>query len=361
MRNPGFIWGPLLLGIAGLWAALLLGALPVQLLDLAGRALPAALIAVGFMLLLSRRVRFGNLLALTLTVVLVGGLAVMAFNQQSEQVRADQRKQFSQPIEAQITSVRIVLNLRNTAVDIKAAASGTASVVADFIGSSETLITSDYQVDGQTGTLTIAETASPGLPSLSALGRGQLNLTLPHEVGIQALSIALATRGGQVSVNASDTPLLELSIDAPASPVSLTGLPAALTTLRIISAGELALGKLPAALGTLNLTTSLGKIEFDASDTALKTMNAVTAKGSIDVRLTNKPGLSGDLKASDNVTVTIPPNIAAVIKLTGAAANNVAFNQNDYVQNINKELLSRRSTEPQMLLSIEAGGRVVVQ
>jgi len=137
-------------------------------------------------------------------------------------------------------------------------------------------------------------------------------------------------------------------------------LPAGLTTLSVTTAGTLTVeAALPAALTDLTINGASTPVAFDATDSALRNLNVNAA--SADIKLPNKAGLSGDIKASGDVTVTVPATIVANFRLVGNGSNNITYNQNDYILNIEKMLISRRSNEPQMQVKIEAGGRVIVQ
>src|SRR5579871_4640134 len=90
------IWPILILLAAAIWALQALGTLPTIASDLIGRGWPVLLVAAGVMLLIGRRVRFGNFIVVILSVALVGGLTAAAYSQQAGKVVADQHKPFEQ-------------------------------------------------------------------------------------------------------------------------------------------------------------------------------------------------------------------------------------------------------------------------
>ena len=62
-QRMSLFWPLLIIVVAALWLLQALGTLPAPVADLIVRALPIVLVATGLMLLLGRRVRFGNILS----------------------------------------------------------------------------------------------------------------------------------------------------------------------------------------------------------------------------------------------------------------------------------------------------------
>jgi len=195
--NPArisLIWPLFVISIAVFWFAQSLGILNGPAVDLVLRAWPVLLVFAGLVLLIGRRVRFGNVAALILCVALIGGIASAAFGQQSTRVRTDNRKTFAQAIDPQIETVKLVVNMLNTEVIVTPGEAPTPTVQAEFTGSRDSRLTSDFQIDGTTGTFTLVESQSSGLPSLEGLGRGQLKLTLPAGAAIKQTIVILRSR-----------------------------------------------------------------------------------------------------------------------------------------------------------------------
>src|SRR5215217_5116126 len=118
MTRLTIVW-PLLIIIAALfWMSQVLGLVPVAINDLLARTWPVLFVALGLMLLLGRRVRFGNLLSLVVCVVLIGGVVTTAYSQQAGKVRTDNQKPFVQAIEPTVTNVEIMLTTLATEVEI---------------------------------------------------------------------------------------------------------------------------------------------------------------------------------------------------------------------------------------------------
>jgi hypothetical protein len=233
--------------------------------------------------------------------------------------------------------------------------SGTEAIIkADFAGSRQSVVTSNFAADGANGTFTLLE-ARDTTPSLQASGRGKLTLTLPSSPTLTQLSLTINGNAGNVTINAATSVLSELTVQSKTGKIILSALPQNITTLNIGSTGDLDLGALPTNLANLNLNLPSGNVTFDATNTALKNLTLTTGAGNVDLKLTQQSGLIAQIKTPGDVTVTIPASIAANIQLVGNAANNVVFNQNDYILNIEKVLVSRRSSEPQMNLRIESG------
>ncbi|MEP7289884.1 MAG: hypothetical protein ABI947_29415 [Chloroflexota bacterium] len=358
-QRLSIVWPLFVLALAALWLLQSLGLWPSALTDLVSRVWPGLLIAVGLMLLIGRRVRFGNLLALVLCTAVIGGIAVAGFNQQASRVRTDNRKVFTQVIEPQITTVNIVVNTLNTQLTVIPDTS--ATINAEFTGSRDSRITSDFQVDGATGTFTLVETQTSTFPSLEGLGRGTLKVTLPTGITVKQVSVSVIGSSGDITFDPTGTALTDVTVAMATGKATFSAFPATLATLSVKSIGDLELGTLPASLTTLRATTGTGKIIFDATAASLKTMSIAASAGNVEAKLPEKSGLIGDIKAGGEVSVKVPPTIAANVKLDGNAANNPTYSQADYILNKENILLSRRSNEPQLQLTIESGGRTTIQ
>jgi hypothetical protein len=359
-QRLSLIWPLLIIAVAALWMAQSLGVLPGPVIDLISRAWPILLVVVGLMLLLGRRVRFGNLASLILSTAIVGGVVFVAYRQQSTRVATDNHKTFTQAIDPQINTVNIVLTTLNTEIAISPELNTTGMINADFTGSRASVLTSDFKVDGPAGTFTLNETQNSNLAPLEGLGRGKLTLSLPATPSIQQVTLNITGHGGDIHIDPGSIAFTDVTVSTDAGAATVGTLPKSLITLSISGSGDLDLGTLPDGLSTLTLKTTNGKVSFDATAASLKNMT-VSAGTSMTASLPNKSGLIGDIKAGTDVTITIPATIAANIRLIGNAANTPAFNQSDYILNIDKVLVSRRSNEPQMQLKIDAGGKVTIQ
>ncbi len=295
-RRLSIVWPLLIIVAAAVWLVQAMAALPAAIGDLIVRAWPILLVLVGLMLLLGRRVRFGNLIAIVVSAALVGGVVTAAYSQQSGKVRTENQKAFNQAIDSAVTNVKIDLTTLITEVQIVPDAA--SAITGEFAGSRESTVTNDYQVDGKVGTFTLVEQQSNAIPSLDAVGKGKLTLHVPQGL----------------------------------------------------------------TLDQIKVTGREGDISLDISTTAVKNLLLATGSGNISVKLPDKSGLIGDIKTgSGSVVVTMPKTIAANITLRGAGAGNVEYNAADYVLDVNRVLISKRAAEPQMQITIDAGGKVTVQ
>jgi len=361
-RRMLVFWPFVIIAVAVLWMAYTLDVLPASITELLSRVWPILLVAIGLMLLLGRRMRFGNFLAFGLSVALTVGVVAVAYSQQGNQIRTDNQKPFTQAIDPQINTVNIVLNTLNTEIDITPGDSITSAISGEFVGSKESTITSDYQTDGSSGTFTFVETQASALPSLEGLGRGKVTLSLPTSAQIAQLRVTIKGHSGNITLDPTGTRLSELNITSDSGAIALGPLPDSVSKLTLITGtGTIKLGTLANALTDLSLSAGAGPLDLDASTTALKNLTIVASSGAVSVILPDKSGLIGDIKASGDVTLKVPPTIAANIQLLGNTANNPTFNEGDYTLNINKILVSRRSSEPQMQIKIDSPGRATIQ
>jgi len=298
MTRLSLIWPLLILAAAVLWIAQTLGALPGAFTDLIGRAWPVLLVALGLMLLLGRRARYGNLLAVVVCAILTGGVVAAAYNQQAGKIRADNRKPFNQAIEASVTNVKISITTLGTEIALLLADSDKPAITGEFVGSKESLVTSDYQVDGNTGTFTLVESQSSSIPSLESIGKGKLTLRLPAGVTID-----------QLTINGRE-----------------------------------------------------GDLQLDSTAANIKNLTINLNAGNLGVKLPNRSGLIADLKsANGKAVIEVPKTIAANITLRGGGATNPEYNGGDYILDVNRVLVSKRAADPQMQIVVEVSGQVTVQ
>jgi len=364
LRRFSIFWPLLIMLVAALWLAQSLGGLSGPGVDLAMRAWPSLLVAAGLILLLGRRIRFGNMLAVVLAVVLVGGVYAVAFSQAGTHLANDNHKPFTQVVDPAIKTVKVVINSLATEIDIVPGDSALPAVTGEFVGSKASVINSDYQVDGTNGTFTLDETRASVIPSLESLGRGTLKLSLPVAAQLTQLSVSVTGQSGDVTFDAGGTVLSDLTIQANEGNVTINTLPASLTAMTVVSpAGTVKMGTLPASLATLAITTKGGAdspLDLDASAAALQNLSIAGGASNVTLKVPDKPGLIGDIKTSGTVTITVPPDIAANFKLVGNAVNSPTYNQGDYILNIDKVLVSRRSSQSQMQITVDAA-QVTVQ
>jgi len=298
MTRLSIVWPLLIMAAAAIWIMQIVGTLPGAVTDLIGRAWPVLLVALGLMLLIGRRVRYGNLISIVICAILVGSVVTSAYSQQSGKIRSDNRKPFNQPIEAGTTDIKIMVTTLTTEIVIVPGEGDKPAISGEFVGSQESVITSDYQIDGSTGTFTLVESQSSAIPSLESVGKGKLTLRLPSGTTIEQLSA----------------------------------------------------------------TGREGDLQLDASPLNVKNMAINLNAGNLSIKLPNRSGLIADLKTGrGNAVIEVPKNIAANIALRGGGANNPEYNPADYILDVNRVLVSKRAAEPQMQITVETPDRVTVQ
>ncbi len=200
----------LVIAAAALWIAHLLGVISPALADLLGRAAPALLIALGLALLLGKRARYGNLIAVLLTTGAVVGVAAISFNREASAFREDYIEPLDYSLPPNITTLRLSAELRRTVIEVRRADS--RAISGEFRGSLESLLTPNYRVEGNTAILDIREAQRDALSTLEQVGRGRLTLLLPLDVIIEDLTISSVE--GDLTLAAADLALRNVSLTA---------------------------------------------------------------------------------------------------------------------------------------------------
>ncbi|PJF30619.1 MAG: hypothetical protein CUN51_07365 [Candidatus Thermofonsia Clade 1 bacterium] len=201
---------------AALWIAHLLSLIPPALADLLSRAAPALLIALGLALLLGRRVRYGNLIALGIALGLVSGVAAFSFSREASLFREDYIETLDYTLPPNVTSIRLSAELRRTEIAVRAAEGRRLS--GEFRGSLESLLTPSYRVESNVAILELRETQREALPTLEQIGRGRLILELPTAVSVETLT--LQTAEGDVTLEIEPITLRNVQIVAASGDVS---------------------------------------------------------------------------------------------------------------------------------------------
>lgn len=209
-RRTNLLLGFVVLLVALIALAQALGWLPPQLFDIALRAWPALLVLAGLALFLRGRVPFSGLIAIILTVALVGGVTAYAFSSRSQQQRSDYREVIAQSIAPNLGLLRVRVSTRAT--DVELLRSVTPNTVAgEFTGSTESHLSVDYEDLGDgSATLTLTEAPRDPLPLLEAVGRGTLRLELPSGV---PLDVEILAADGDVALNMGETYVERLNLD----------------------------------------------------------------------------------------------------------------------------------------------------
>jgi hypothetical protein len=106
-RRTGQMWGLTLVAVAIIALLRAFDVFPAGVSDILARALPALLILGGLSLLLPGRIPLGNLVALILTVALVGGVTMVAYSSRETQQREDQQLPIEQAIDSSVTLLAV--------------------------------------------------------------------------------------------------------------------------------------------------------------------------------------------------------------------------------------------------------------
>ncbi len=216
------MWPLVMIGVGGFWLLTVVGAFPPAVEDVLRRAWPALLILFGYDALFGRRrVRLGrwhvdsSLVGLALTVVLVGGAVGVAYQRQAQVVRADNVQTFSKLLPDAVQSLTLRIDLERTAVTVRPADDENPRELAlRFAGSRESDVVVGWQLEGESGLLTLTESYRHSIPKLEDYGRGTLEITLPQGVTVDGLN--LRVQSGDVALDAQtlDMPSLTLAVDA---------------------------------------------------------------------------------------------------------------------------------------------------
>jgi hypothetical protein len=218
-RRTAPIWGIILLGLAALLMARALGAVPDGLFDLILRAWPALLVLAGLLILLRDRLPLSGLIALILSIALVVGIGVYAFNARAGQPRSENQQAIAQALPANISLLRVRVLMLTSDVELLRAFQSD-SVSGEFVGSLDNRVEISYEeLPDNSVTLTLTETQTSSFPSLETVGRGALQLELPPDV---PLDVEFRSTDGSITLNLSGTQLERLNVDAGRGDVIVT-------------------------------------------------------------------------------------------------------------------------------------------
>ncbi len=212
-----FLWPLLIIAVGVLMWFLATDMLPQNVGDLMERSWPVLLVIFGLNALLYDRVRFGNWLALVISLVFLGGVVWYAYQIRADDMRADYIEILNPiPLGDHIQGVTVEVEALDATVIFRPynpEESDTQHAIgAKFTGSRESRIEVSVQ-ENEDGivNLTITEKRPNSLPNLRYVGRGQLEIYLPREVPIQALNFR--NRKGLVTLDLRllDVPRFDIS------------------------------------------------------------------------------------------------------------------------------------------------------
>jgi hypothetical protein len=218
-KRTNFFWGLVLLAAAGVVLLHALDVIPAGVFDLMVRAWPVFIIFAGISIFLRERVPYSGLFALLLSLVLVGGVTVLAFNTRSGQQRDDYQEIISETVSPSVTLLRVRVSMLSTDVELLRSLES-AHIGGTFTGSSANQLTVDYvEANDNTATLTLTESQRAPFPLLDTIGRGNFQLELPADV---ALDVVFTGENGETIMNMDGLALERLNIDLQQGDVVVT-------------------------------------------------------------------------------------------------------------------------------------------
>ncbi len=214
------ILGAVAVAVSGFFLVGALGAAPSGILDTVSRALPAVLIFFGLSIILRERLPLGSLIALAVSLALPIVIATVAFSGRIEQVLEDNVVVVEQDIEANATQLTLDMTALNADVELRTGTTDSL-VIATFTGSTEHDLNAEFAIDDQNfAILVLTETLDSAFPSLTAVGRGTIDVQLPPEFPV---FVKLRVADGDVTLNFRDLDLESIeSLDVESGQVLLT-------------------------------------------------------------------------------------------------------------------------------------------
>ncbi|GAB1420349.1 hypothetical protein MASR2M15_04420 [Anaerolineales bacterium] len=203
------LWGWLGLVVAGVALGVSFGLIPQGWMDLILRASPIIVLFLGLAILLKTRVRYGNIIALILSLIIVGGIATLAYNLRASRPSTDQSLPYTQIIPATVQDLRLNIDTLDTDIRVQA---GDADVIQIlYTGALANELDLDWSEDGNgIATFTLTEKAPEGFPPLDALGRGSLTVCIPPD---SFIALQLASDKGNVQLDLASTQLERVGVD----------------------------------------------------------------------------------------------------------------------------------------------------
>ncbi len=207
-KRRNLMWGLVLTAVSLALVLNALGYVPEGIYDIIDRAWPALLVLAGLSVFLRDRMRFGNGLALVVSVALVGGMATLAFSTRSVELREDYQEEIEQVVDAEVDLLQV--NVEVLATDVEFRSSDNRTIVVRFLGSTESTVTTGYEAEDARATFTLREEQLREFPMLQAVGRGRLVVELPPELPVD---VAFGGMDGEATFNMGDLFLERLNIN----------------------------------------------------------------------------------------------------------------------------------------------------
>jgi len=134
-----------------------------------------------------------NLIALGVSLLIVVVLAFIAYSNQSGEIRDDQQVIINEAIPESVSLLIIEISTLETEVEVRAGDSLEDGITGEFLGSTESTITSNlsYEEGADRATYSFREEKNNQFPLLNAIGRGTLNLFIPPDIPVAITFIGL--------------------------------------------------------------------------------------------------------------------------------------------------------------------------
>jgi phage shock protein PspC (stress-responsive transcriptional regulator) len=181
--------------------------LPAGPYDLALRSWPVVLVFLGLAIALRYRLPFGSWIALLASVVLVAGLATLAFNSRVDTKIDDNQIAVNETISSDITTLQVNVTTLDTDLIIQVA-DRPGVITGEFRGTNNSDLVLSYQEDGAIATFTLQEKTVNEFPLLEDIGRSNLELQISPEV---AVAVAVSAESGAMTFDMASLHLERLN------------------------------------------------------------------------------------------------------------------------------------------------------
>lgn len=209
-QRRNLLGGIIAVSIAAILLLIALEVLPAGLEDIFTRSWAGLLVLVGLSVLLRNRLPLGGLISIVVSVLLIAGIAFVAYSTRASQQRIENIQSINQTVNSGISLLQVNLETLTTEVEIGRSDTGRA-ITGEFSGSQQSIVEVDYIEDNSgRATLTVRESKPESFPPLESVGRGVLTLSLPGDV---ALDIAFSGGSGNATLNLSGMELERLNVD----------------------------------------------------------------------------------------------------------------------------------------------------
>ncbi|NDJ85227.1 MAG: hypothetical protein GYB66_05025 [Chloroflexi bacterium] len=185
--RPNFVWPVIIIGVGIIMLMINADVIPEAYGDLLIRSWPVLMMMFGLNVLLAGRLRYANWAVLGLSIILVVMIARLAYARQSEEYRDDYREFWQDYLPIEVDTLVVEIDVNETRTTISNAPDA-RQVQAEFVGSTESNVDIDMEIQDNTATLRISESRTGILPRLAEVGRGTLTVFLPWAVEIDELN-----------------------------------------------------------------------------------------------------------------------------------------------------------------------------